>query len=385
MAKTILLFITLTILLAASCTNSTNSEQQETDSLKSIENTDKTIEPKKENSGKLEVLIGNNKLATKQLTSLKDALGNKDQIKSMRDIENVIRMRDSLISLLLSDDDFNSYMEEGDRLYEEFASIGITLVEAEGLYFGLDQAPIIEDIIEIVADEPYRLKNKIENLYAQSHGNEYPYYDISEEMKLIPLAEKMLNKYPGHQYNKKIAEILNNSLSPLVDVHKVNGSDTKYIVGGYDVNYYPGATEISFHKEFAEKQKNTKYGKIVSKILKSISTLEADEFDSLYFVQIPAIDSAEAVFADENLNEMLKKLPEEIKIQDSGFKYMWLGIDIPHVFYLRNNDEVETVYIYRFYDKKSPAQKGLEVIQKIIPSAKLVGYQLTEADKKNKN
>ncbi|MDF1546955.1 MAG: hypothetical protein P1P88_03985 [Bacteroidales bacterium] len=367
------------------CNNTTQTQNNNIDSVSVTTEMDENIKEPEGKSGKLDALISDKPLIVNQLLGLKNALENKDQIKSMRDIENVLRMRDSLISLLLSDDDFNKYMEEGDRLYNEFDTLGISVVEAEGLYFGLDQAPIIEEIIEKIADEPYRLKNKIENLYAQSHGNEYPYYDISEEMKLIPLAEKMLNKYPGHQYNKKIAEILNNSLSPLVDVHQVNGSDTRYIVGGYDVNYYPGATDISFHKDFVEKQKNSKYGKIVSKILKSISTLEADEFDSLYFVQVPAIDSAEAVFADENLNAMLKKLPEEIKIQDSGFKYLWLGIDIPHVFYLRNNDEVETVYIYRFYDKKSPAQKGLEVIQKIIPSAKLVGYQLTEADKKNKN
>ena len=76
----------------------------------------------------------------------------------------------------------------------------------------------------------------------------------------------------------------------------------------------------------------------------------------------------DAVFADAGLNEQLKKLPGEIKSQDSWFIYTWLGVDIAHSMGLGDNYE-DRITVYRFFDKKEPAEKSLEVIQKIIPSA----------------
>ena len=74
-----------------------------------------------------------------------------------------------------------------------------------------------------------------------------------------------------------------------------------------------------------------------------------------------------------------------MKTANDGFKYLWLGIDVPHTIMLRDGDENRGVLVYRFYDKKEPAEKSLARIKKIIPKAKLVEYQLTEADKKYKN
>ena len=385
--KNSILFIILIFLLSVACGNNENTMNQEEDTVETIEISDEDIILDTENPNKLEKIIDYNKLAIKQLHGLKSAIEKKDEIKSVQDIEKVLRMRDSLVSLLLADDKFVAYMEEGDRLYKEFENLGIHVVEGEGLFFGLDKAPLMEKVIEKVADEPYILKNKVENLYGLSSGSEYPYYDISEEMEIVPLAEKMLTKYPNHKYNKQLIEIMKHALYPLVEVHQVKvGTDhISHIVGGYDVSDYPGATDISFHKNFVNKTKNSRYSKVVGKIIESISTIESPKFEVLYFVEVPDLADNDSAFTDGQLNQKLKNLQQEIKEQDSWFKYLWLGVDIAHTLNFWDGENRKAALVYRFFDKKAPAEKSLEKIRKIIPSAKLVEYKLTEEDKKYRN
>ena len=62
------------------------------------------------------------------------------------------------------------------------------------------------------------------------------YYDLdsSEEVEIVPLAEKMLTKYPGNKYNEEIVKILEYSLFPLTDFHKAPDGFSSYVSGGYD-------------------------------------------------------------------------------------------------------------------------------------------------------
>ena len=331
-----------------------------------------------------EILKKDKELIFEQLKGLRKAIAGQDEMKSLDKVEKALKTRDSLVHLLNNSEEFYTYMEEGERFYQEFEALGIQVVEAEGMFGMLDQAPIFEKIIEKVADEPYKLFNKIKNLNASTHGSEYPYFDISHEMELIPLAEKMLTKYPGHKYNKQILEMLGYAISPLTDLHKVSGDFTQYVVGNYDVNAYPGATEISFHNDFVDKYSHSRFAKVVKKIIDNISTLSAAEFDKLYYINVPDLKS-EAVFADEKLNKQLENLPKDILKANDSFKYMWLGVDIPHNLFLKNGDNTKRVIVYRFYNQKEPAEKALQKIQKVIPGAELVEYELTDADKKHKN
>jgi len=255
-SKKLLIVFTITVTLAFSCnskkvdtkndkntivkdTTETVTSESETTEPKEIEFEEPALEKKLD-----EILTKNRDLIFEQLNGLKKAIDSQDEMKSLDEVEIALKMRDSLMYLLNNSDEFYMYMEEGYRFYEEFEALGIQLVEAEGMFGNLDQAPIFESVIEKVADEPYVLFNKIKNLDASTHGSEYPYYDISEEMEIIPLAEKMLTKYPGHKYNKKVVEFLRYALYPLTDVHRVTGNYEQYIVGNYDVSAWPGATEI---------------------------------------------------------------------------------------------------------------------------------------------
>ena len=381
-------YLLLFAVLMASCNNSGNNKNNETDStevVESVEINDTEADPK-DRSNKLAEFLKDNKFAIEQFQNLKKAIANQDNMKSIEDIEQALEIRDTLMRFLNNEKWFYTYMErdDADRFYDEFEAIGMQVVEAEGMFGSLAQAPIFEKVIEKVADEPYILNNKIHNLNASSHGSEYPYFDITEEMEIVPLAEKMLTKYPGHKYNKNILEMLGYALYPLTDFHRAPDDFANYIVGGYDVSAYPGATDISFHKTFIEKYSKSRFAKVVEKILGNPSTLSASEFDMLYLIEVPDLIE-DSVFSDEKLNEKLKKLPKDVKTANDGFKYLWLGIDVPHTIMLRDGDENRGVLVYRFYDKKEPAEKSLARIKKIIPKAKLVEYQLTEADKKYKN
>lgn len=385
--KPILYFASVVLIFLSAC-GSQNPEEEKTfeenlaEEVPQITEIDAVSAP--EQSSGLEDVISKNDKALEQLRALVDAIENKGDIKTLEEVEKVFSYRDNLIKLLMADDAFNSYMEEGDRLYEEFEVLGIHVIEAEGLFFGLDKASLLDDVIEKVADEPYILKNKIENLYAASHGNEYPYFDLSEEMQIIPLAEKMLIDYPEHKYNTEIAKILNQALLPLTDVHLVKSSHESYIVGGYAVGEYPGATDIKYHKEFIGKNEKSKFAGIIDKIVNNISILGKTGFDSLYFIQVPDLSIADSVFSDEKLNSEIQNLPNSIKPLNANMKYLWLGIDIPHSLYLRDGDQVREVIVYRFSTEKENLTDALTTIQAIIPTAELVEYQLTETDKKNR-
>jgi len=385
MKKSIICLIAIAVV---SCTNSESNENTESDSTEITEATevkDTQIETEEQElEGKLAEFLKDKTLAFEQFRNLKEAIANQSEMKSIKEVEKALKMRDNLMNILNNDDAFYTYMEEGDRFYEEFEAIGIQIVEAEGMFGSLARALIFEKVIERVADEPYILNNKIQNLNASSHGSEYPYFDIKEEMEIVPLAEKMLTKYPGHKFNKEILEILGYALYPLTDFHKAPDDFAQYIVGGYDVGAYPGATDISFHNNFVEKYAKSRFAKVIEKILLNPSVLSKNEFDMLYFIQVPDLKS-DSVFTDQKLNQQLKVLPKDIMSANDGFKYLWLGVDVPHILTLRKSDENKSVLVYRFFDKKEPAEESLTEIQKIIPKAKLVEYQLTETDKKYKN
>jgi hypothetical protein len=347
----------------------------------------------------LEEIIGDNKLIMEQLKGLKTMIANRSKINSLADIEKTLRMRDSLIFLLTNNEKYIKIVSEDQcyqKLEEEFKSIGIYIIQAEGLYFGLDVAPLLDDVIERVADEPYILRNKIRNLNSMTIGGEYPYTDISQEMEIVVLSEKMLNKYPDHGYNKEILEILCDALNCLTDVHKytailLNSDDKKYagtedyfLIGNYNAEYYPCITDTAYHQAFIRKYSKSRFAKVIRKIFSNISTLSSQNSKILYIIKVPPLTS-DSVFVDEKLKQAFKNLPKDIAEQEDCFKYMWLGIDIPHLLYLPYDTDIKKVICYRFFDSQEPAEKSLKLIRKMIPSAKLVKYNLTKTEKKNDN
>ncbi|ANQ51684.1 hypothetical protein MY04_4344 [Flammeovirga sp. MY04] len=335
---------------------------------------EKTIEKKvyvpEEN---IRSFIKNNEKAFEQYNYLLQTLSNRDSIKTIEEVNLALASRDKLVSLLMSDNRLYEFMETGltEDTYNEFEKLGIEIVEAEGMFFELGKAPLLTDLIEKLANEPDLLKNQIENLYSASRGSEYPFLDLEEQLKIIPLVEKLITKYPQNQYNSKALEILKEALTPLVDVHLVKSNQVNnHIVGGLYVEAYPNQTDISYHKKFASED-TTRFSKVVKNILGSISTIDYS-FEKIYYIEVPEIIT-DSTFANQQKFEEFQNLPDVVKELNGVLTYLWLGLDVPHVLNLGNN--TKSIVVYRFYDELAPAEKSLEEIKKIIPSAKLVEYQ----------
>jgi hypothetical protein len=338
----------------------------------------------------LEDLVRDKKLIMEQLNNVKKIKANSSKIKSIAEVEKTLKMRDSLIFLLQNDEKFNNFMRGTiwQKLENELKALGINIIQAEGLFYNIIKGPFLDNVIEKVADEPYILRNKIQNLFGETLSGEYPYGNIQEEMEIVFLSEKMVSKYPGHQYNKEIMGIYSGALKTLTDIHKYTselvtmpgnkfaGYQDEYLIGNYDSEYYNAITDTFNHKEYIKKYPKSRFTKIIKNILSNISSITTG-YKILYIVQVPALTS-DSVFANEKLKQEFNNLPKEIVDQSNCFKYMWLGIDIPHELHLGNGNKMTA---YRFFDKKEPAEKSLKIIQKIIPSAKLVEYKIPETDK----
>ncbi len=369
------------------CNNYSSEEEYESKNIANIENEktieelvvekpvidDATLEEKLD-----EILKVNKELIFENLNSLKKAIAIQDKLTTSKEVESVLQIRDTLMHLLNTNNAFYRYMDKGYHFHKEFEALGMLVVEVEDGFAELVQAPFFEKVIEKAADEPLILFNKIKNLDASAYKSEYPYHDLKDEMDLLSLAEKMLTKYSEHKYNKEILKLLTRSLHPLTDVHLVMEKDYKlYLVGGYQATSEL-ETDINEHNAFVENYSQSRFAKVIENIVSNISTLSSDKLDLLYFVKVPELNS-EGVFADEKLNEQLANFPREIKEQSSSFKYMWLGVDVPHTFSLGKVNESFEIVVYRFYDQKEPAEKALEKIKKIIPKAELLEYKLNKS------
>jgi hypothetical protein len=402
MAKIIIPLALVSILLVC-CNNNEPKGKDQNDSILTINTNNSDLINKTENphieyieeeTDNVEVLediksinelLKINSAALKLSNSIQKAIADKKYIKTMDEIERTLEMRDNLIEILNADENFESQMLNIEAIwnyFESFEKIGISFVTAEGIYICLDKAPLLTDLVEKYADEPMKIKIKIENLYGSMRGGEYPFTNIDIEMELIPLAEKMLTEYPGYKHNKEIARMLDRALMPLVDFHTVGCDDSySYIVGNFSVDQFPGVTDISYHKRFISDAKKSRFSKLVEKILSSPSNL-CDWGDTLYYIAVPDLQSGNNVFADDKLNEKLKNLPIEFKDMNDSFKYLWLGVDVPHYLTFSKDENHTNVVAYRFYDNKKTALKSLETIQKVLPGALLIEHLFSDKEKK---
>ena len=332
----------------------------------------------------IEEILQVNQAALELAKSIKSVVESKKQIKNFEELEKVLEQRDSLVNLLNKDEEFENQMlgiEDIWSYFEAFEKIGISIITVEGIYISLDKAPLLVDLVEKYADEPFKLKTKIENTFGSMRGGEYPFTDLKKELELIPLAEKMLTQYPGYKHNKEVAKMLDQALFPLVDFHTVGCDDSfSYIVGNYSVDEFPGRTDINYHKQFIKEAKNSRFAKVVEKVFVTPSNM-CTWGDTLYYVAVPDLKPGTKVFANEKLNQQLKNLPTEFEDMNDSFKYLWLGVDVPHYLTFSDNGVYTNTVAYRFFGSKELALKSLANIKKVIPKAKLVEHLFSEDEK----
>ena len=133
-------------------------------------------------------------------------------------------------------------MDYNEALEKELNSIGFQGRYAEGMYFELGVAPILEEEIERVASEEYKLKIAFDVAVASAYDTEYPFDSMDDEMEIVKIGEQINKKFPGSKTAEYIKTEFMQAVSCFTDFHVVidpERNDSTYIVGGIDVDFYP--------------------------------------------------------------------------------------------------------------------------------------------------
>lgn len=300
----------------------------------------------------------------KLLREYVDLISAPDDVSSEEEILEIFQMRDSLIIKLYPVIEQyywvqveNDKYAEFENLEKELLEIGMTTVYAEGMVVGLVSSPILEKQIDEYGSDPFKLYCKFMYAYSNSQGGEYPFIDLSSQMQMVDLGEKLSQNYPDSKYNKMIETDYHLAVQTLTDFHKVTDLEqdfTQYIIEGMNVDYWPYGTDLENFTRFVQDYPNTKLTKVVKEILKNTSEIyyeyEGEGNDPIYLITI------------EELNDYLDA-------QDKVLDYVLNGVDIPHIIIIEHGSEYSYAVVYRFYSDKDHADRMLNSIKVKYPYA----------------
>ncbi len=290
-------------------------------------------------------------------------------IKNEADLQRLFNEREQKIIPLLNEKVLNPlstadetffHQENGKKLNKELETIGLRGVFAEGFYMGLAAFPMLGKELEQHASEVYKWYMQFWNGEGLSQGGEYPYMNLDGYGQMTVAAEQMVDKYPEHEYTKKIQQGFRDGLNVLTDVHKViQGGETNYIVHDLNTEFYPTATDIAAYEKLLEAHPNSKYYSVIKKITENMSTMayvKDKGWKDLYMVVI----SWEAAKRSRDGGPCANA-------RQKVYEYLDKGIDVPHALFLQKGKKRSCAVVYRFFPDKKEAEKAAATIKSQIP------------------
>lgn len=307
----------------------------------------------------------------KEFNMYLDAFNTK--IESSKQLEAIFSMRDSLLRDLEAVMD-NYYWEVGDldwehweKIEEELDTIGFYSIYAEGMYVGLEAAPILSDEIEEFGSDEFKLYIDFKNTYALSMGGEYPYMSILPYFEVVAIGEVFYNKYQNSKYYELIVDDYMWSLMAVFDVHKVSfkGDEGSACFNGeMNYSYWPFVTDCDGWKTILEENPNSMFAPLIQNMINNTSEIEVDmdnegKLAEVYVVATDKFDS----YIDANYKV---------------FDYLHQGLDIVHPIQLKKDGEPKTYVVYRFYSDYRTALASFDYINEIVANAQLFKVVLEE-------
>lgn len=314
-----------------------------------------------------------------------DALEDSSAYTSIQEFDMVFEKRDSFIVALNKSQELITVLENWDNeeiaeypalnsenFRTEIESIGVTANFSEGMMFGISTAPIMMSCIKKQCDRDYYLYVYIRDNYSYTLNGEYPYTNLEIYLKVILASEELFKNYPKSNYLAETYQNFYYCLYPYIDIHiSQSGEYKNYIVGGYNSDFWPGATSIEYHQKFLVEQQNSIFYSSLSRIINNMSEITPDA-EQIYYIEVPFIE-------EENI--FSKCVPEIedyfIEYEDAKFSwmtYLWNGIDIAHILHIptaENPNEYHYILAYRFFEDKTKAEESLKEIKKKVPKAVL--------------
>jgi len=307
-----------------------------------------------------------------RLHNYQQLIFNSSKITTEDQIREVFKYRDTLIVKLipiLEELFLQAQTQDNNQLWDnavkELTLLGIQPVYAEGSLIGITFDTVLDETIERVASKEFQLYIAFDNAYAGSMDGEYPFLDLSEQMEMLRIGEKLLREYPEGAYSKIVEARFFKALRMMTDVHKVidERHSESYCVYDTYTDYFPYVTDITNHKKFAEEYLDSRFSVVVGKILQNISEIHINnngEYENLYLVEIDR-------FIDVN------------KAEKAVRNYLKNGIDVPHFFSVLGELPEEYSVVYRFYSDSSKAAKALHKIRRIFNNARIVKINANHA------
>lgn len=286
-----------------------------------------------------------------------------DEITKQSQIEAIFAFRNDLVVKLTNlshsyNESTHDNYKKWDAYHIELVKFGFRPIYAEGMFTGLTIAPILENKIKTLCSKEFQLFSSFSLAEANSFGGEYPFLDLSAQIEMVLLGEKMAKKFPKSEYNRLIEKPYRFALSTLTDLHGIsrNGEINEYLLQDISRDFWPNATDISYMETFVKKHYKSKFAGVVKKILSNTSELEVGEDLNVGNVFLVVVES----YNEEQLAE------------DRVFKLLNKGIDIPHVISSKKENVEQFNVVYRFYKNKEKAEKALIKIKKKFKESKLI-------------
>lgn len=347
------------IVLFFACGNQTEQEETSIDSM-SNEELSLTEIPEQEESSQdpgqiLFKVVENDPGLTsklkKYMTMLKGKINSEEEIIEIFELrKKIIAELDELIYEYLSQNgEYDHDLEQALNYY------GMQGTYAEGMYFGLDVAPVLEKEIKEYASEEFNLNIAFNNAVATAYQSEYPYDSMVDEMEIVKIGEKIMKKYPRSETAEKIEEEFMRAVWVFTDFHVVTHSgrdDETYIVGGLDVDMYPAGSYKGNFEAYVKELPNSKYTKVIQAILDNPSEISYEN-TPVYLVTVDIESDS------DKTNEKL-------------FNFVDSGIDIPHRIIVRRGDKADYALVYRFFSDKEKADKALDFIKQTHEDAEII-------------
>ncbi|MEL6652378.1 MAG: hypothetical protein AAFQ87_16370, partial [Bacteroidota bacterium] len=262
--------------------------------------------------------------------------------------------REQLQSLIENQDEEWIY-QNNQRLETELNRLGLTMLSAEGMFIGLGNAPLLNELVESKGSDA--LKWYLRFVYAsdESANGEYPFLNMKPYGDMIVAAEKLKELSPNPYYEKVESEYKRALLS-MTDIHRVGAPNARteekqLLVGGVNTEMYPFATDAKSRRAFAEGAQS-QYSELLTKILSNVSEM-SEEPETLYIILTEWVDG----------EEMAK---------NRVFAHLESGEDIPHYLKIRRTNGSDAyAIVYRFFEDAEKAEAAISKIEQEIPTAEL--------------
>ncbi|MBL7784799.1 MAG: hypothetical protein JNM36_02765 [Chitinophagales bacterium] len=257
--------------------------------------------------------------------------------------------------------------QNGDALEKELRVLGLKPIIAERIYVGLAPVPMVQDLVKRLASPACRLYIDALNECGTSKGGYYyPYTDLNGRVKLLTIAEQLLQQYPHSPYTVAIEPFFRDALNVLTDIHAVAEFDTSTTIIAFGLNSepYPTATDTFYHHRFVEEKRDSRYRTVVQSILNNLSTIQLNYYfqpRELYMIVTdwyPYVQT-DGIYTFTPSDTLMSCCPTATQQRN---QYIDAGIDIPHVALLHvgNTKQKICALAYRFYADKAAAEAQLE-------------------------